>query len=42
VLDAQFEEDLARSERIVGRRWKHRPAAQRVSEAVAGLLRREV
>jgi hypothetical protein len=41
-LDAHFEEDLARSERIVGRRWRHRPAPQRAREATAGLMRREV
>jgi len=42
VLDAQFDEDLERSERIVAGRWEHRPPLQRVFERSAGLLRREV
>ena len=42
VLDAQFDEDLERSEEIVAGRWEHRPVAQRVLERAARLLRREI
>jgi len=42
VLDAQFDEDLERSEEIVAGRWGHRPLPQRVFERAAGLFRHEV
>ena len=42
VLDAQFDEDLERSEEIVAGRWEHRPVVQRLLERAARLLRREI
>jgi cardiolipin synthase len=42
VLDAQFDEDLERSERIVAGGWKHRSILQHVFGRAAGLFRREV
>jgi cardiolipin synthase len=42
LLDAQFDEDLERSEEIVAGRWKRRPVPQRLFERAAGLLRREI
>jgi cardiolipin synthase len=42
VLDAQFDEDLERSEEIVAGRWGRRPLPQRVYERAAGLFRHEV
>jgi cardiolipin synthase len=42
VLDAQFDEDLRRSEAIVPGRWHGRSFRQRVSERAAGLLRHEM
>jgi cardiolipin synthase A/B len=42
LLDAQFDEDLERSEAIAPGRWKRRPVPQRVFERAAGLLRREI
>jgi cardiolipin synthase A/B len=42
VLDAQFDEDLARSEEIVAGRWEHRPVAQRALEHAARLFRHEI
>ncbi|HET6953850.1 MAG TPA: phospholipase D-like domain-containing protein, partial [Acidimicrobiales bacterium] len=42
TLDAQFDEDLDRSEPIVADRWADRSVAQRVSERVGGLLRHQM
>ena len=42
VLDAHFDEDLGRSERIVAGRWQHLPLRQRALERGAKLLRREI
>lgn len=42
ALDAQFDEDLRRSEAIVPGRWEDRSLRQRVSERAAGLLRHEM
>jgi cardiolipin synthase len=42
VLDAQFDEDLERSEEIVAGRWGHRPLPQRAFERAAKLFRHEV
>ncbi|MGW1264672.1 phospholipase D-like domain-containing protein, partial [Streptomyces drozdowiczii] len=40
TLDAHFEQDLAVSERIEGRRWRRRPVVQRIREAAVVPLRR--
>ncbi|HET9722453.1 MAG TPA: phospholipase D-like domain-containing protein [Actinomycetota bacterium] len=42
TLDAQFDEDLDRSEPIEAGRWAGRSVAQRVSERVGGLLRHQM
>jgi cardiolipin synthase len=42
VLDAQFDEDLERSEEIVAGRWGRRPLPQRAYERAARLFRHEV
>ena len=42
VLDAQFDEDLTRSEAIVAGRWEHRSVPRRVVERTAGLFRHEM
>ena len=42
VLDAQFDEDLERSEEIVAGRWGRRPLPQRAFERAARLFRHEV
>ena len=39
VLDAQFDDDIERSEEIVAGRWEHRSAPQRALERTAGLFR---
>lgn len=39
-LDADFDEDLTVSERIVGGRWKRRPTGQRILEATVTPIRR--
>ncbi|HEU4355901.1 MAG TPA: phospholipase D-like domain-containing protein [Actinomycetota bacterium] len=41
-LDAQFDEDLERSEPVTPSRWEDRPIRQRVFERVAGLFRHEM
>lgn len=40
VLDAQFDDDLARSVRIEPHRWERRPLRQRIAEIVVTPLRR--
>ncbi|GAA2467911.1 phospholipase D-like domain-containing protein [Streptomyces macrosporus] len=40
TLDGHFEEDLTRSVRIEGRRWRRRPVLQRVREAATVPVRR--
>ncbi|MGQ4356769.1 phospholipase D-like domain-containing protein [Streptomyces drozdowiczii] len=40
TLDGHFEQDLAVSERIDGRRWRRRPVVQRMREAAVVPLRR--
>ena len=42
VLDAQFDDDLRRSEAIEPGRWEDRSLRQRVKERAAGLLRHEI
>lgn len=42
VLDAQFDEDLERSEEIVAGRWGRRPLPQRAYERAAKLFRHEI
>ena len=42
VLDAQFDEDLQRSEAIVAGRWEDRSLPHRVAERAAGLFRHEM
>jgi cardiolipin synthase len=42
VLDAQFDEDLRRSEAIVAGRWKDRSVPRRAVERAAGLFRHEM
>jgi cardiolipin synthase len=42
VLDAQFDEDLRRSQAIVAGQWENRPLPRRVVERVAGLFRHEM
>ena len=42
VLDAQFDEDLTRSEAIVAGRWEDRSVPRRLVERTAGLFRHEM
>ena len=42
VLDAQFDDDLERSEEIVAGRWEHRSVPQRVLERRQGSSERDV
>ena len=42
VLDAQFDEDLERSEAVSAERWRDRSLSRRVVERVAGLFRHEM
>ena len=42
MLDAQFDEDLERSEAIVKGRWEDRSLPRRLVERTAGLFRHEM